>query len=183
MEGPPEKRQRLEDPGRPTAQANNCIDFHFTSVQGSDTPLRSAHNFPPEFTHQLFGDDEEIQGFEGLQINVYLAQPSFHAYVDVACTLHRPDADNVDGQFRKHFPGVSFNRTDFAQKLAEETIQLTQGQLGEPIKQSQDAAVYQLNLSKASQAIKVCPPALPAAALHLCSASALCPKDKQVRQA
>ncbi len=166
-EGPPEKKQRLEDPGRPVVQANSCIQFHFLNTQGKDTPYHSQLSFPPEFTHQLFGDDEEIKGFEGLQIRVNLAQPSFRAYVDVACTLHRPDADDVDGQFRKHFPDVSFSKADFTQKLARDAAQLTTAQLGEPIRHSQGTTVHHFNLSKAAQILKVRHLASSVACLHL----------------
>lgn len=155
MEGPPEKKQRLEDPGKPVVQANDCIKFHLYSPASAAAELRSSHSFPPEFTHQLFGDDEEIQGFVGLDISVWLAQPSFQAFVDVSCTLHRPDADDVDGQFRKHFPGVSFSREDLATKRSTEAMQLTADQLGQPISSSNGTSVHHFNLKTAPQAIKV----------------------------
>lgn len=154
MEGPPEKKQRLEDPGKPVVQANDCIRFHFCSPPFATSAL---HSFPPEFTHQLFGDDEEIQGFVGLDVNVWLAQPSFHACVDVSCTLHRPDADDVDGQFRRHFPGVTFSKEDFGRKLSEDAAKLTADQLGQPLNSSSGIAVHHFNLKQAPQAVKVGP--------------------------
>ncbi|KAK9866385.1 hypothetical protein WJX84_011581 [Apatococcus fuscideae] len=154
MEGPPGKKQRLEDPGKPVTSANKCINFHFAKPQSTDSKLQASDSFQPEFTHQIFGDDEEIHGFEGLEIKVWLLQPSFLAFVDVGCTLHRPDADDVDGEFRKHFPSVSFNRQDLSEKLTREAVTLSADQLGKPIKESLGTAIYHFNLSTAAQAIK-----------------------------
>ena len=63
--------------------------------------------FVPEFTHQLFGQDEKVKGYKGLQIKVALHSFTLHAYVKIAYEQKRPGADDVR-HFLKENIGLHF---------------------------------------------------------------------------
>lgn len=72
--------------------ANDCIFFKI--VFDKDDLNRNDKNdqedvtkqeFRPEFTHQIFGDDEEIFGYKGLKVDYYLTPGLLDAYIGLSC--------------------------------------------------------------------------------------------------
>jgi histone acetyltransferase 1 len=64
------------------ADANQCTHIKFIYDE-TDINCDSDKNpiFKPEYTHQIFGDDELIFGFKNLTVNYYLTPGLMHAYV------------------------------------------------------------------------------------------------------
>ena len=80
MEQPPPKRARVAD-DRAVVSANEAVSF--VLVDHDVSSAGSLASFQPEFSHQLFGDDEEIKGYVDLKVTVYLHPVSFTAYVEI----------------------------------------------------------------------------------------------------
>lgn len=59
-------------------------------------------SFHPEFTHQVFHEDEVIFGYEDLAINIYLLGGSLKPYVDYTYTKKHPYADNIEDMLSKN---------------------------------------------------------------------------------
>ena len=89
---PAAKRGRLSDEW--VADANECstIAFLDAAQEAADVEAFSCH---PEFTHQLFGEEERIQGYRGLRLRLRLSQRSFAAAAELAYDEKRPGADDV----------------------------------------------------------------------------------------
>ena len=51
--------------------------------------------FCPTFTHQVFGQDEVVRGYESIQIRVYLHALTMHSFVEITCEGKQPGADDV----------------------------------------------------------------------------------------
>lgn len=88
--------------------ANNCITLHLfdPSPHSSSWPPRNvSSSFKPEFTHQIFGDDEEIVGYKGLVIDIYFSQRDFQACVAVAFEDKAHGATEIFGALEESFPG------------------------------------------------------------------------------
>lgn len=41
--------------------------------------------FHPQFTHQIFGKDEEIVGYKGLRIDIYYVASTLYTYINWKC--------------------------------------------------------------------------------------------------
>lgn len=55
-----------------------------------------ARNFKPEMTHQIYGDNENIFGYKGLQIKLYMSAGSLQSYVNYSCE-GKVDPSKADG--------------------------------------------------------------------------------------
>ncbi|RDD45340.1 Histone acetyltransferase type B catalytic subunit [Trichoplax sp. H2] len=60
------------------ASANEAI--HLKLVSKGDEVLEKSESFHPEFTHQLFGDNEAIFGYKDLEIKLYYGSSSLLTY-------------------------------------------------------------------------------------------------------
>ena len=148
------------------ACANECITLHLVdpSSQSFSTWPRSAvtSSFKPDFTHQIFGDDEEIVGYKGLAIDIFFSQTSFHACAEVAFDDKAHGAKDIFTTLQEHFPG---GLTPDKQKfLAEATKRAATSpvKLGNPLAipdLKSGLSVTLANLAEGSQDLKVC---------HLC---------------
>lgn len=90
------------------ASANDCITLHlFDPVKtgGSWPPKCLSSSFQPEFTHQIFGDDEDIVGYRGLAVDIYFSQVDFQACVEVKFEDKAHGATDIVSTLQKHFPG------------------------------------------------------------------------------
>ena len=82
--------------------ANDCIFFRYifdendlkaAAPLGKKSIISSAHGvdvadentFKPEFTHQIFGDDEIIFGYKNLRVDYFLTPGLLDAYIGVSC--------------------------------------------------------------------------------------------------
>lgn len=89
------------------AFANDCITLHlFDPVKTTSWPPKCvSSSFQPEFTHQIFGDDEEIVGYRGLAVDIYFSQVDFQACVEVKFEDKAHGATDIVSTLQKHFPG------------------------------------------------------------------------------
>ena len=94
-----------EEPANPfVCDANDVVTFRLVS---SAEEMTTAEAFEPEFTHQIFREDETIFGYKDLRVNVYATAGTFRTYVEVTysekvkSTLN--PADDVVAALRKHF--------------------------------------------------------------------------------
>ena len=59
--------------------------------------------FNPEFTNQVYRQEEEIQGYKNPQINIHLLGGSLHAFLDIKYADRSPDADNIELELQDTF--------------------------------------------------------------------------------
>ena len=84
--------------------ANESVTFRLVRTAAE---MQSAEEFEPEFTHQVFRDDETIFGYKGLRIEIFHSANLFKTYVRLAydekvkSTLN--PADDVLEQLKAHF--------------------------------------------------------------------------------
>ena len=95
MDPPAAKRAKLE---AWTADANECTSIVFLDP-AREPAVAEAARVCPEFTHQLFGEEEQIDGYRGLELALYLSQRSFAALVELKYEAKRGvGADDVLGK-------------------------------------------------------------------------------------
>jgi len=61
------------------ADANDVLRFKL--VRGAEDLEDEAREFPPEMCHQIYGDNENIFGYRGLQIKLYMTAGTLGAFV------------------------------------------------------------------------------------------------------
>lgn len=83
--------------------------------------------FHPEFSHQLYGDDEVAFGYKGLQIQLYYSAGNLSTLFKVKYTSKVTDSvdcvepDDVEGKVREIIPaGFTCNTDDFVSLLEKE---------------------------------------------------------------
>ena len=70
--------------------ANDCVFFKYIidekdiNESESKTVPDDTKTFKPEFTHQIFGDDEVIFGYKSLRVDYYLTPGLLHAYIGLS---------------------------------------------------------------------------------------------------
>tara|TARA_B100000795_G_C22769856_1_gene427404 strand:- start:112 stop:1722 length:1611 start_codon:yes stop_codon:yes gene_type:complete len=93
--------------------ANKVIKFHFPTTSAQlDAILSNAttSNIHPEYTHQLFGDDETIIGFKDLNIDLIYSASNFHllyreTYTDRLVTIGQtPTENDIVDKLREALP-------------------------------------------------------------------------------
>lgn len=102
--------------------ANTCITLHLVDPhKARSLPLIECvtHSFKPDFTHQFFGDDEEILGYKGLSINLYFSQIDFQAFVDIKFSHKIHGATDVLRVLQDNFPaGLSYSQEQYISMLS-----------------------------------------------------------------
>ena len=94
MDPPAAKRAKLE---AWTADANECTSIMFLDPV-REPAVAEAARVCPVFTHQLFGEEEQIAGYRGLELALYLSQRSFAALAELKYEAKRcAGADDVLG--------------------------------------------------------------------------------------
>ena len=95
MDPPVAKRAKLE---AWTADATECTSIVFLDP-AREPGVAEAARVCPEFTHQLFGEEEQIAGYRGLELGLYLSQRSFAALAELKHEAKRgASADDVLGK-------------------------------------------------------------------------------------
>ncbi|GMH38592.1 hypothetical protein BSKO_06476 [Bryopsis sp. KO-2023] len=98
---PEAKRLKLDEgtmqqSGAPTVPASEVIAIHLVDASRDKTACSAeSEPFHPEFTHQVFGNDETITGYEGLTVDIFLDAKTFYSRVDVRYESSSPGADDV----------------------------------------------------------------------------------------
>ncbi len=142
------------------ACANECITLHLfdPSTSSSWPPSGVTGSFKPDFTHQIFGDDEEIVGYKGLAVDIYFSQADFQACVEIAFEDKAYGATDILSTLQEHFPGGL--TTDKQQSLTVATQQAGAPlqNLGSPLSipgVRKGLSITQANLAEGSQELKV----------------------------
>ena len=65
-----------------STNANEAI--HISVVQAGDKAPRTLSTFHPQFTYPIFGDEEQIFGYQGLQINLRFAAHDLRPNIEVS---------------------------------------------------------------------------------------------------
>ena len=102
--------------------ANDCLTLHLFDpvVQNTSWPPKSVCSFKPEFTHQIFGDDEQIVGYKGLAIDVYFSRRDFRACIDIIFTDKAHGAIDIFSTLQEHFPaGLTNDKQQFLSEVTD----------------------------------------------------------------
>lgn len=121
-----------KDPSAPhvsayTASAHDAVTFRMVeSVERSALSAEitaGGKPFKGEFMHQHFGEDEEIKGYMGLQVDIWFSAQTYHAWIDIRFKAKRYGALKLHEIFAEKFPtGYSKNKDDFIKAVS--TVQL-----------------------------------------------------------
>lgn len=165
------KRPKLDN-GSPRSDymcdAHEAVTFRVVCSRTSDALeaeiAAGGKTFKAEFLHQHFGEDEEIKGYIGLKINIWVHAQTYHTWVDIKYARKRPGADKLDRIFAEHFPeGTCSSKDSFVQSVVETASQLPDlYSLGETIgrvtgKDGQETLIKRHNLAKGHEAVRVSP--------------------------
>ena len=111
--------------------ANSCISFKYIFDHSDLKTSEEDHpsSFKPEYTHQIFGDDECIFGYKNLKVDYFLTPGSLDAYIGLnykeKITPKRFDgieSDDVYGAFEEFgcSPGYTKDLNVFTEKLNQD---------------------------------------------------------------
>jgi hypothetical protein len=82
--GPPSKKARTAVNAYAPVKAADVFTWHLlgqNSREGLEKEIEEGGQvFECEFYHQVFGEEEEIQGYKGLTVNIYLHERTYHAW-------------------------------------------------------------------------------------------------------
>lgn len=169
VEEPLAKRPKVEN-GKPRSEyicdAHEAVSFRAVSCRTAETLEQEiaagGKAFKAEFLHQHFGEDEQIKGYQGLQINIWLHIQTYHTWVDIKYTRRRPGSDKLDKLFAEHFPeGTSASKDSFVQEVIEAATQMPDlYALGETVgrvtgKDGNEALLKRHNVAKGHAAVRV----------------------------
>ena len=103
-QAPPAPAAAEEEADPFVCDANDAVSFRLVRTAAD---MATAEPFEPEFTHQVFREDETIFGFRDLRIDIFQSAHLFKTYVKVRfaekvkSTLN--PADDVVAALRAHF--------------------------------------------------------------------------------
>lgn len=117
---PDDKDQIFSSEEEERSDANKVITIRLVS-EPSDLLDSNPLNFPPEFTNQIFGEEEQIFGYEDLQIKINFMASQFYANIDINYSKKEDNADDLYELFDKFFRGGYFkDKTEFSQLFPQE---------------------------------------------------------------
>lgn len=70
----------------PVTSANQCLTFmipHASTASSNGSDRAQLTSFHPEFTHQVFGPDEDIKGYTALEIVIEFHPVSFFGQLHI----------------------------------------------------------------------------------------------------
>ena len=71
--------------------------FHFKIVASAlEINTNTGFFIAPKYLYWLFGEDEKIMGYEGLQVNIYLSAHQLVPYVEISWTEKAPAWTKID---------------------------------------------------------------------------------------
>ncbi|CAH8830303.1 unnamed protein product [Trichobilharzia szidati] len=117
-------RSRILDDYR----ANACDVIQFKLVDNKEA-INSVQGFNPEFTHQIFGESEQIFGYRNLKIDIYYTPGFLSTYIDISYSSKvNPELskgvmpDDIMHMLSSVYTyDVSKDLTDFTKKIDEES--------------------------------------------------------------
>ena len=148
--------------GPPACSAPDVIKFHLCEAKEAgklqEEIARGGLEFDGEFFHQHFGEEELIQGFTGLHIDIWLSAQSCHTWIDVQCSSKKPGADRkLQKILADSFPlGYAKSKEAFVEAVSQAVLPDFK-QLGEPMAtlQNGQTSIYRLMINTAPKDIKV----------------------------
>jgi histone acetyltransferase 1 len=153
------KRPRVEGPGAVAIPAEEAITFHLLRKDKTgQVVLDDDGNFPPEMTHQLFGEEETIVGYDGLSIDIWLT-PQFQAFIDVAMAGKGPGATPLREPFQGTFAAGFFEQKEPFDAALQEEEAIDAAWLGrelgsQPTEEGSTIRVAHAQLAKADPKLK-----------------------------
>ncbi|KAL4422981.1 hypothetical protein ABPG77_005461 [Micractinium sp. CCAP 211/92] len=154
------KRPRVDDPGAEAVKGEEAVTFHLLSKDPETGAMVLEENghFPPEMTHQLFGESEEIVGYDGLSIDIWLS-PQFQAFIDVKYAGKGPGATDLRTPFKEAFPAGFFEQKEDFDRALQEEGSLDLSVLGkevasQPTEAGSTFRVYRAHLAAADAQLK-----------------------------
>ena len=156
------KRLKTDDEAY-KASANDCLTLHLIddTVQSSSWPPKLIASFKPDFTHQIFGDDEQILGYKELAIDIYFSRQDFRACVEISYTDKVHKAVDIFKTLKEHFPaGLSDNKKQYMSEISSKSAaaKVSKGSLGKRMSVpglKSGLSVVQATLSQGSQQLRV----------------------------
>lgn len=147
-----------------TVSAHDAVTFHMleTLEAGALAAEIAAGGklFKGEFLHQHFGDDEEIKGYMGLQIDIWVSAQTYHLWIDIRFKSKRYGALKLNEIFAEKFPaGYCKSKEEFIKAVS--TVQLpdltTYGETMQELTLSTGASVklQRFILQQAAVSVKV----------------------------
>lgn len=106
----------------------NDVTFIKLIRRESDVEDHEKDSFHPEFTHQIFGESENIFGYKDLKILIYYSSGRLKRFVSVSFKEKIPAAmskgvepDDLMAMIRDHIPGpFTTNLDQFTERLIDE---------------------------------------------------------------
>ncbi|KAG2487112.1 hypothetical protein HYH03_014225 [Edaphochlamys debaryana] len=100
------------------ADAHEAVRFRALTCSGREALLTEieAGGAPVsvDFLHQHFGDSEQIRGYSGLVITIWMHVPTWHTWIDIQYDAKRPGADPLSSIFEGAYPcGYCRTKDDF----------------------------------------------------------------------
>lgn len=93
--------------------ANQVIFFRLVS-DANDLLAKNPMKFQPNYTNQIFGEDEKIFGYKDLIININFTANNFFANIDINYSEKSNSADDLDALFSTTFQGGYYkDKTEF----------------------------------------------------------------------
>ena len=138
------------------ASANDCITLHLidpAKTTSSWPPNSVSSSFKPDFTHQIFGEDEEIVGYRGLTVDIYFSQVDFQACVEVKFEDKAHKATDIVSTLQKHFPGgITADREQYVAAVAA----ASPADLGHALTEAKaGVTIREANLATSGQGLQV----------------------------
>lgn len=78
--------------------------------------------FAPKFLHWMFGEDEQVMGYEGLQVTIYLSARRLIPFVEIKYEKKAPafaKVDNVEDKLRNHYGTIYTDLAEYTSKVLE----------------------------------------------------------------
>ena len=156
------KRLKTDDEAY-KSNANDCLTLHVinNTVQSSSWPPRPVASFKPDFTHQIFGDDEQILGYKDLAIEIYFSQQDFRACVEISYTDKVHKAVDIFKTLTEHFPaGLSDTKKLFMSEVSSKSTatKVSTSSLGKGLSVpglKSGLSIVQATLAQGSQQLRV----------------------------
>ena len=76
----------------------------------------------PQYTHQIFGENEQITGYEGLSINISLSPVFWRPLVNISYKKKAPESaagkiDDIEAILTKHYGQIWTDVNEFNQSV------------------------------------------------------------------
>lgn len=104
-----------------STNSNDCFTIDLIRGDGS-----SAATFQPEFTYPIFGEEEAIFGYQGLEINLSFAAHNLKPHLNISYenkfkTLGKIEATNLHEALKDFLPESAFKNEDAEVALRDQT--------------------------------------------------------------